>query len=928
MDRDERARLEEVVAQGERLSPVAARVDAHRREVTRTAEAAGARLTARMTRLRPAGTRGWRVLALGGEDDILLGQLAARAALTGLSASEQEVLDDLVLRVPEAVDAARALVGLRRLVTFGARRTRAETQARWLLQHQRDWGADPEAWLARLDAQTREPTLPLARDAALHPHLGLVDLLGGPTDHQQVVTLGDLRGRPTDRTDVTTLGAQQGGPTDQSALPDLREVRDLPAVLPPLATVITRADEARQQALTAGEAVRAFAADQLLAQMPVDRLREATGERLRIGALTEAGITTVQQVLASDQNVDRDHDLDHEHVRHTPDLEALPGVGPVTARRMRGAAQTLRTLALDDAPVRLDPDDRTPQATRLLERLHTWDLLRQTAKATDLVALAQTLLPLADHVTDRTTHLAVLGDAPAQDLLDLVLPVLERARELRDALARAEQDDPWVDFSDRPAHYLALLSELGLVEETGTHGDLPEDVVEAVRAQELDTAYLTVPLRGYQSFAARFALVQEKVLIGDEMGLGKTVEALAVLAHRATEGARWFLVVCPAAVLSSWVREVDAKTGLEPRRLHGADRQAELARWQADGGVAVTTFSTLAALGQDLDGFEVDALVVDEAHYVKNPAAQRSRRVAALVARTQHVLLLTGTPLENRVGELATLVGYLRPDLLDGLGDSPVDFRRRIAPVYLRRNTEDVLVELPELVEVEEWLELSAADEVAYRDAVASGSFMAMRRAAFVSGLRSAKLAHLLEVVAEAEENGRRVIVFSYFRDVLDRVATSLPGPVFGPLTGSVPPARRQQVVDDFSRAAGGAALVAQIQAVGVGLNIQAASVVVLCEPQLKPTTEWQAVARARRMGQLQTVQVHRLLTEDSVDERLVELLSAKAGTFDRYARVSETAQSAPEAYDLSEADLARQVVAAERARLFPAEDGTAMMGR
>ncbi|WP_298891366.1 DEAD/DEAH box helicase [uncultured Serinicoccus sp.] len=892
MDRDERARLEEVIAQGERLAPVAARVHAHRREVTRAAEDAGARLTARMTRLRPAGTRGWRALTLGRGDDVLLGQLAARAALTGLSASERAVLDDLALRVPRAVEAARPLVGLRRLVTFGARRARAEAQAEWLLLHQRDWGADPEAWLARLDAQTREPTLPLARGSALHPHVGLVDLLGGPTDHQEVIAVGDARGAP-----------------------DLRDVRDLPAVLPPLATVITRADETRQHALAAGEAVRAVAADRLLAQMPVDRLREATGERLRIGPLTEAGITTVAQVLA------RDHDHGH-------DLDAVPGVGPVTARRMRGAAQTLRTLALDDAPVRLDPGDRTPQATRLLERLHTWDLLRQTAKATDLVALAQTLLPLADHVTDRTTHLAVLGDAPAQDLLDLVLPVLERARELRDALARAQQDDPWADFAERPAHYLALLSELGLVEETGTHGDLPEDVVEAVRAQELDTAYLTVPLRGYQSFAARFALVQEKVLIGDEMGLGKTVEALAVLAHRATEGARWFLVVCPAAVLSSWVREVDAKTGLEPRRLHGADRRAELARWRADGGVAVTTYSTLAALGEDLDGFEVDALVVDEAHYVKNPAAQRSRRVAALVARTQHVLLLTGTPLENRVGEFATLVGYLRPDLLDGLGASPVDFRRRIAPVYLRRNTEDVLVELPELVEVEEWLELSAADEAAYRDAVASGSFMAMRRAAFASGMRSAKLAHLLEVVAEAEENGRRVIVFSYFRDVLDRVAASLPGPVFGPLTGSVPPARRQQVVDDFSRAAGGAALVAQIQAVGVGLNIQAASVVVLCEPQLKPTTEWQAVARARRMGQLQTVQVHRPLTEDSVDERLVELLSVKAGAFDTYARVSETARSAPEAYDLSEADLARRVVAAERARLFPAEDDTAMMGR
>ena len=111
--------------------------------------------------------------------------------------------------------------------------------------------------------------------------------------------------------------------------------------------------------------------------------------------------------------------------------------------------------------------------------------------------------------------------------------------------------------------------------------------------------------------------------------------------------------------------------------------------------------------------------------------------------------------------------------------------------------------------------------------------------------------------------------------------------------------------------------LVAQIQAGGVGLNIQAASAVVICEPQLKPTTEWQAIARARRMGQLNSVQVHRLLSEDAVDERIVEILARKSALFDEFARVSETAEAAPEAVDVSEAELARQVVAVERERLF-----------
>lgn len=106
--------------------------------------------------------------------------------------------------------------------------------------------------------------------------------------------------------------------------------------------------------------------------------------------------------------------------------------------------------------------------------------------------------------------------------------------------------------------------------------------------------------------------------------------------------------------------------------------------------------------------------------------------------------------------------------------------------------------------------------------------------------------------------------------------------------------------------------LVSQIVAGGVGLNIQAASVVVICEPQLKPTTEWQAIARARRMGQRETVQVHRLLSEEGVDQRITEILARKQQLFDDFARVSQTADSAPEAFDISEAELARDIIAAE----------------
>ncbi|MGC3955321.1 MAG: C-terminal helicase domain-containing protein [Propionicimonas sp.] len=138
---------------------------------------------------------------------------------------------------------------------------------------------------------------------------------------------------------------------------------------------------------------------------------------------------------------------------------------------------------------------------------------------------------------------------------------------------------------------------------------------------------------------------------------------------------------------------------------------------------------------------------------------------------------------------------------------------------------------------------------------------------------------------------------------------------MFGPLTGAVPPTERQAVVDAFTEHQGPAVLLAQIQAAGIGLNLQAASVVVLCEPQLTPSSEEQAIARAHRMGQLRPVQVHRLLAVDTVDERITDLLAGKRADFDAYARRSDLAEAAHAAVDVTFGDLSRRLVADEQAR-------------
>jgi len=279
--------------------------------------------------------------------------------------------------------------------------------------------------------------------------------------------------------------------------------------------------------------------------------------------------------------------------------------------------------------------------------------------------------------------------------------------------------------------------------------------------------------------------------------------------------------------------------------------------------------------------------------------------------------------MENRVEEFRNLIAYLQPgvaraiDPHHGVAGANA-FRKAVAPVYLRRNQADVLTELPELVQVDEWEDFGEQDFAAYRAAVMSGNFMAMRRAAFAvpDPRHSAKLQRLLEIADEAGENGHKVVVFSFFRDVLDTVHRALGDRAFGPITGSTPPEKRQAVVDAFTKTQRAAVLVSQMQAGGVGLNMQAASVVILCEPQVKPTTESQAIARAHRMGQVRTVLVHRLLIADSVDQRMLEILDSKRRLFDEYARRSATAEASPEAIDISEAALAQQIVAAEQERL------------
>lgn len=684
-------------------------------------------------------------------------------------------------------------------------------------------------------------------------------------------------------------------------------------------------EQAREEVLRALHPLREGQARRELENIPVARLKDVTGGRLRIGPLEQAGYRTVLQVLDAGPY----------------GLQLIPGVGAQTANQAYAAAAHLARTAEESTTLRIDLDGRRDlQVTALVVALHrlvaagprlSWTVERAAEITAGLAPLLAAARPLRSRLRMFFTRGA--RRQRARDALQQIEHLLAAARswDARTVFGQASVDllrppvhpiEAWTDFEHNAAAYHGLLIEIAGMEpgRATSEGYLPGELAERVNAHPLDTTHCRVTLRGYQAFGARFALTQRRVILGDEMGLGKTVQAIAALAHLSAQGETHFLVACPASVLINWVREIEKHSALRPVRVHGPERAAAWAAWVDRGGVAVTTIDGLHSLPVPED-VPLGMLVVDEAHYVKNPQTRRSKAVAQWTQRTERVLFLTGTPMENRVAEFRNLVAYLQPDLARRIDESdgaagPRAFRKAVAPAYLRRNQEDVLSELPDLVEVAEWETFSRQDEAAYREAVMSGNFMAMRRAAFRHPEGSAKLQRLCELVKEAEENGHKVVVFSFFRDVLATVQRALGPAALGPLTGSLSAARRQQLVDEFTAHPGHAVLLSQIQAGGVGLNLQAASVVIICEPQLKPTLEAQAVARAHRMGQVRKVQVHRLLVADSVDQRIMELLRHKSALFDEYARRSDLAESAPEAIDVSETELARQIIEAEQRRL------------
>jgi SNF2 family DNA or RNA helicase len=454
---------------------------------------------------------------------------------------------------------------------------------------------------------------------------------------------------------------------------------------------------------------------------------------------------------------------------------------------------------------------------------------------------------------------------------------------------------------------------------------LTQEKITEIEQTVVDLELFKSNLRSYQLFGVKFSIHSKKVLLGDEMGLGKTVEAIALLCHltQVSQRKSHFLVIVPSSVLINWTKEVKKHSHLNVFKLHGREFHTEINSWKEKGGVAITTYGHIhkVSLVREL---KYEAIVLDESHYIKNPNTKRTLTASKLIDKADNVLLMTGTPIENNLVEMNNMIGFLNEDLayelqIDVQFYKPEIYRHKVANHYLRRNRKDVLLELPELTVSDEWIEFTSKEKDLYESAVVAGNFMLMRRIAFVGveNQLSSKMERLLELCDEAKKNNKKVLIFSFFLNVIERIKNQLGTDAVDSITGAISSEKRLEIVEEFTNSASKHFLVCQVMAGGLGLNIQAASVVIIAEPQIKPSIEVQAISRSYRMGQLRDVIVYRLLTQESVDEYMVELMNHKQAIFDAYAKQSYLADHSKEAKEIIEVNLIKIIMEKERKRLL-----------
>ena len=649
------------------------------------------------------------------------------------------------------------------------------------------------------------------------------------------------------------------------------------------------------QALAAKQAMKT------LKEIPVEELRSSK-DNVRIKALRDEGYETLADVYSATVN----------------QIGSVYGISMDSARAIKRRAKEMVEETQRTTRIKLSADDRTREASYVIAAVYDYKRRKPDIDKYEKLKSQGIGIIRDDH--DQLLSIGngaklLFSDEPERERF---CDSFQRLNWLRNnnfgsyistiktnILTKLPSTDSeaWNSFIHDPAAFFTIIEEIvpGALGNNDSLYGLPEDLAQEIQDEAFFPDGLLCTLRRYQEWGVKYILHQEKVLLGDEMGLGKTIQAIAAMVSLKNTGEKHFLVVCPASVITNWFREIRKSSKLRATIVHGYGKAAAFKDWKRTGGVAITSYESTGSLETD-DDFHIGLLIVDEAHYIKNTSAKRSENVRKLCEKTDRLLFMTGTALENKVEEMISLINVLRPEIAQKI--SPMaymsrapQFREAIAPVYYRRKREDVLTELPDLVEKEEWCSLLPQEEHIYEQAVLKKYYAGARRVSWSVGIpkESSKAQRLKELVDEAASDGRKVLVFSFFLDTIEMVIQTLGDRCVNPINGSINPQRRQQIIDEFEKAPAGTVLPAQIISGGTGLNIQSASVVIICEPQLKPSIENQAISRAYRMGQARNVFVFRLLCENTIDERITEMLQEKQAVFDAFADKSVAAQQSVE---------------------------------
>lgn len=425
---------------------------------------------------------------------------------------------------------------------------------------------------------------------------------------------------------------------------------------------------------------------------------------------------------------------------------------------------------------------------------------------------------------------------------------------------------------------------------------------------------LEADLRDYQvegyKWLARLAAWGAGACLADDMGLGKTLQALALIVSRAADGPA--LVLAPTSVCANWMDESARFAPTLNAKMFGADDRAEMCKDLGPFDLVICSYGLLVSADELLGTVDWHTIVADEAQAFKNANTARSKAVMKL--RAPFRMVTTGTPIENHLGELWNLFNFINPGLLgsrevfnrefakpisSGDEQARVSLRQLISPFVLRRLKRDVLRELPPRTEIvltiEQGRDEAALYEALRREAqeqvLASDSENQQRMIALaqITRLRqmachpalvvpdaeisSSKLAGFGEVIEELRENNHRALVFSQFVQHLSLVRTWLDDHdiPYQYLDGSMRPVARKKAVNAFQSGEGDVFLIS-LKAGGTGLNLTAANYVIHLDPWWNPAVEDQASDRAHRLGQQRPVTVYRLVTANTIEQKIVEL--------------------------------------------------------